>query len=51
MGDMNISPSDLDIGIGDEIVNVGYAQVNVLSYQKKRVVSTFVRLRIRRQFP
>ena len=34
MGDMNISPSDLDIGIGNETVNVGCVLANVHSYPK-----------------
>ncbi len=34
MGDMNISPSDLDIGIGDETASVGCVLANAHSYPK-----------------
>ncbi len=34
MGDMNISPTDLDIGIGEETVSAGCVPVNALSCRK-----------------
>lgn len=34
MGDINISPLDLDIGIGEATANAGYKQVNVHFNQK-----------------